>query len=75
LKRDGSVYSYVSLSILSETEKPLNGHGITHIESSNAAALCALRYLASKYNQPKQFLPSKTNVRTNADLAKIEGQK
>jgi hypothetical protein len=42
------VNSYVNLSILPDTEKPLNGNGSTHIESSNSAALCALQYLASK---------------------------
>ena len=40
--------SYVNLSILPETEKPLNGNGSTHVESSNNAALCAMQYLASK---------------------------
>jgi len=49
LGRDGTVYSYVNLSILPETDKPLNGNGSTHIESSNSASLCALQYLASKH--------------------------
>jgi dsRNA-specific ribonuclease len=48
LGRDGNVCSYVNLTALPETDKPLNGQGLTHIESSNAAALCALQYLSSK---------------------------
>ena len=42
--------SYVNLSIL-ENEKPFNGHGSTHIESANVAALSALQYLAAKLNK------------------------
>jgi len=36
---------------LSATEKPLNGTGATHVESSNAAAFCALQYLSSKHTK------------------------
>ena len=54
-KRDKNVCSYVNLSILPETEKPLNGQGLTHIESSNAAALCALQYLSSKLQKNKEW--------------------
>jgi len=44
---------------LTATEKPLNGTGATHIESSNAAALCALQYLSSKYNNKTKSSNSK----------------
>lgn len=72
LGRDGSVYSYVSLSILPETDKPLNGHGCTHIESSNAAALCALQYLATKHdriNNPP--INNNNNNKKTINLTKI----
>lgn len=49
-KRDNTVKSSITISIAREPEKPLSGQGSTHTESSNAAALCTLKYLASKYN-------------------------
>jgi hypothetical protein len=50
-----------------DTDKPLNGNGLTHIESSNSAALCALKYLASKYN--KNFNKSSTDSSLETSIA------
>lgn len=49
--KNGLVVSYISLPILPDIEKPLNGQGSTHIESSNAAAFKALEYLSSKHEE------------------------
>jgi len=50
LGRDGSVLSYIRLNNLANltVDKPLNGQGLTFVESSNVAALNTLKYLASK---------------------------
>jgi hypothetical protein len=50
LGRDRSVLSYIRLNNLTDLpiEKPLNGQGLTFVESSNVAALNTLKYLASK---------------------------
>jgi hypothetical protein len=51
LGRDGSVLSYIRLNNLANltVDKPLNGQGLTFVESSNVAALNTLKYLASKH--------------------------
>ncbi|CAF0921654.1 unnamed protein product [Brachionus calyciflorus] len=51
LGRDGSVNSYLTLSILSNTDKPFSGQGATFIQSSNIAALNALQYLANHHKK------------------------
>lgn len=76
LGRDGGVNSYVNLSIFPDTEKPLNGNGSTHIESSNSASLCALQYLANKHvpksnsseiMDPTSTLESKSDVKSKSN--------
>jgi len=65
LGRDGSVFSYVNLSVLPTTDRPLKGQGSTHIESSNRAALNALEYLASKCTTNNTVSNTRTNSKSN----------
>ncbi len=39
----------MSISILTDDDKPLTGDAKTSFDSQNEAALCALKYLAEKY--------------------------
>ena len=39
----------MSISILSDDDKPMTGDAKTSFDSQNEAALCALKYLAEKY--------------------------
>ncbi|RNA40607.1 double-stranded RNA-binding protein Staufen 2 -like [Brachionus plicatilis] len=50
LGRDRSINTYLSLSILSNMDKPFSGQGATRVHSSNLAAAAALNYLAN-HNQ------------------------
>lgn len=62
-KKDEGITSYVSMSIIPQPDRPLNGSGKTSIDSCNAASQCALKYLAEKYDEllEKNLKRSKRN--------------
>jgi hypothetical protein len=60
----------VSISILTDDDKPLTGDAKTSFDSQNEAALCALKYLAEKYLNKIDKL-SKQITSTTTQLSNI----